>query len=144
MILCRLADQKISRPFFFFLLFLLAAPKRCTRSAVHSVGDVASRLAIPRLVSYVLKKKLGLVFDREGLKESNCNTSLEYHAGDNNSNHVASRPFFLSLSLSSLSFVFFFAAFSMYGRVVDVRKTRLPRQTLGGADFCVKDKKVIM
>lgn len=48
----------------------------------NSLGDMASRLFLAKLMVLSLKIKLGVTPDFDGMKESTANTSLEFHAGD--------------------------------------------------------------
>lgn len=45
------------------------------------LGDMQSRLFIPMILVYILKKKLGVIPDFEEELESTSNTALQYHAG---------------------------------------------------------------
>lgn len=51
-------------------------------SAAHRFGDLASGLAIPTMLTYNLKTRLGLAQDWAGMNESTANTALEFHAGE--------------------------------------------------------------
>ena len=43
---------------------------------------MASRLAIPKILLFFLKTRLGLALDYNGQYETTANTSLEFHAGE--------------------------------------------------------------
>lgn len=45
------------------------------------LGDLNSKLAVPRMILYSFKKKMGVIPDFESELESTANTSLVYHAG---------------------------------------------------------------
>lgn len=48
---------------------------------LNRLGDFSSRLSIPKLLVYTLKKKLGVLPDFEAELEATANTALAYHAG---------------------------------------------------------------
>lgn len=52
------------------------------RTRNDRIGDMGSRLFIPKMMTYNLKAKLGITPNFSGMHEANANTSLVYHAGD--------------------------------------------------------------
>ncbi|CAM9960416.1 unnamed protein product [Ectocarpus sp. 6 AP-2014] len=46
-----------------------------------TMGDLSSKLSVPKLLLGTLKEKLGVLPDFRALRETNANTSLEFHAG---------------------------------------------------------------
>lgn len=81
---------RLKRRFHFPLSRRLALPSRslspsCTCgacSAERRLGDMASRVAIPKMLMFSLKTRLGLTPDFRGLHEATANTSLAFHAGE--------------------------------------------------------------
>ena len=66
-------------------LFALALSTSCVCgacSADRRFGDLGSGLAIPKMLIYNLKTRLGLAQDWTGIHESTANTALQFHAGD--------------------------------------------------------------
>ncbi|CAN0407534.1 unnamed protein product, partial [Ectocarpus sp. 8 AP-2014] len=45
------------------------------------MGDLSSKLSVPKLLLSTLKEKLGVLPDFRTLRETSANTSLEFHAG---------------------------------------------------------------
>eukprot|EP00903_Cladosiphon_okamuranus_P013499 g12573.t1 len=60
---------------------MLKATEQTGEPVGMKIGDLASRLFIPKMMMYNLKAKLGVTPNFSGMHESTANTSLVYHAG---------------------------------------------------------------
>eukprot|EP00752_Nemacystus_decipiens_P006247 g5634.t1 len=60
---------------------LLKAAEEEGEAVGIKIGDMANRLFLPKMMLSVLKVKLGLLPDFEGMHEATANTSLVFHAG---------------------------------------------------------------